>query len=220
MNQRDVRGSAMTSERTRGRMIERLRGQGIADETVLAAMAAIPRHLFVDDGLAHRAYEDDALPIGFGQTISSPYIVARMLEVLRAGRPLGHVLEVGMGCGYQAAVLAHLAREVFSVERIGQLLDKVRARIWKLRIHNLRLAHADGYLGLAEVAPFDGIVVAAAAPRVPPRLLEQLAAAGRLVIPVGSGDKQHLRVITRTPEGYSEQALEPVRFVPLVERLA
>lgn len=215
-----MQGSGMTSERTRGRMLDRLRQQGIGDETVLSAMGTIPRHLFVDDALAHRAYEDDALPIGFGQTISSPYIVARMIEALRAGQDLGRVLEVGTGCGYQAAVLTRLAKEVYSVERIAQLLDKVRARIWKLRIHNLRVAHADGYLGLAEVAPFDGIIVAAAAPAVPPRLLEQLAPAGRLVIPVGSGERQQLKLITREPNGYSERILEPVRFVPLLERLA
>lgn len=215
-----MRGSGMTSERTRGRMLERLRAQGIGDETVLSAMGSIPRHVFVDDALAHRAYEDDALPIGHGQTISSPYIVARMIEAMRAGQPLGRVLEVGTGCGYQAAVLAMLAKEVYSVERIAQLLDRVRARIWKLRIHNLRVAHADGYLGLAEVAPFDGIIVAAAAPAVPPRLLEQLAPGGRLVIPVGVGERQQLKVITRQDERFIESTLEAVRFVPLVERLA
>ena len=221
-NEQTARGSGMTSDRTRGRMIERLRQQGISDEAVLSAMNAIPRHVFVDDALAHRAYEDDALPIGHGQTISSPYIVARMLQTLRNGGTLGRVLEVGTGCGYQAAVLSQLSREVFSVERISQLLDRVRARIWKLRIHNIRLAHADGYLGLAEVAPFDGIVVAAAAPAVPPRLIEQLAPGGRLVIPVGVGDRQQLRVITRHLEGdgSDETLLEPVRFLPLLERLA
>lgn len=210
----------MTSDRTRSRMIERLRQQGIKDEVVLSAIAAIPRHVFIDDALAHRAYEDDALPIGHGQTISSPYIVAKMIEVLRAGKPLGRVLEVGTGCGYQAAVLSQVAKEVFSVERISQLLEKVRARIWSLRIHNLRVAHADGYLGLAEVAPFDGIIVAAAAPSIPPRLLEQLAPGGRLVIPVGVGENQQLHVTERLVEGFSEQILEPVKFVPLLERLA
>ncbi len=222
IDEQRARGSGMTSERTRTRMIERLRQQGIRDERVLAAMQTIPRHVFVDDALAHRAYEDDALPIGHGQTISSPYIVARMLQSMRHERPLERVLEVGTGCGYQAAVLTQVAREVFSVERISQLLDKVRARIWQLRIHNLRLAHADGYLGLAEVAPFDGIVVAAAAPAVPPRLIEQLAPGGRLVIPVGTGERQQLHVITRHAQGagFDEQVLEPVRFVPLLERLA
>lgn len=215
-----MRGSGMTSERTRGRMVERLRQQGITDEVVLSAMAAIPRHFFIDDALAHRAYEDDALPIGFGQTISSPYIVARMIEVMRGQRELGRVLEVGTGCGYQAAVLSRVAKEVYSVERLAQLLDKVRARLWKLRIHNLRVAHADGYLGLAEVAPFDGIVVAAAAPAVPPRLLEQLAPQGRLVIPVGTGERQQLKLIVREEQGFSERVLEPVKFVPLLERLA
>ncbi|MDE3010943.1 MAG: protein-L-isoaspartate(D-aspartate) O-methyltransferase [Pseudomonadota bacterium] len=215
-----MRGSGMTSERTRGRMVERLRQQGISDEVVLSAMVAIPRHFFIDDALAHRAYEDDALPIGFGQTISSPYIVARMIEAMRGQRELGRVLEVGTGCGYQAAVLSQVAKEVYSVERLAQLLDKVRARIWKLRIHNLRVAHADGYLGLAEVAPFDGIVVAAAAPAVPPRLLEQLAPQGRLVIPVGTGERQQLKLIMREEQGFSERVLEPVKFVPLLERLA
>lgn len=220
INTKEVRGSGMTSERTRTRMIERLRQQGIQDEVVLSAIAAIPRHLFIDDALAHRAYEDDALPIGHGQTISSPYIVAKMIETLRGNQPLGRVLEVGTGCGYQAAVLSQVAKEVFSVERIAQLLDKVRARIWSLRIHNVRVAHADGYLGLAEVAPFDGIIVAAAAPSVPPRLLEQLAPEGRLVIPVGVGEHQQLRVIERQGEGFVERTLEPVKFVPLLERLA
>ena len=215
-----MRGSGMTSERTRGRMLERLRKQGITDETVLSAMGAIPRHMFVDDALAHRAYEDDALPIGMGQTISSPYIVARMIEAMRGGQALGRVLEVGTGCGYQAAVLSQLAKEVYSVERIAQLLDKVRARLWKLRIHNLRVAHADGYLGLAEVAPFDGIIVAAAPPAVPPRLLEQLAPQGRLVIPVGVGEHQQLKLIVRDGDKFTERILEPVRFVPLLERLA
>lgn len=217
-----ARGSGMTSDRTRARMVERLRQGGVRDEQVLSAMNAIPRHVFVDDALAHRAYEDDALPIGHGQTISSPWSVARMLEAMRGGRTLVRVLEVGTGCGYQAAVMTQLAREVYSVERIGALLDKVRARIWKLRIHNLRLAHADGYLGLAEVAPFDGIVVAAAAPSVPPRLIEQLAPGGRLVIPVGTGERQQLHLVVRDAEGEgsSTQILEPVHFVPLLERLA
>ncbi len=221
-NEQSARGSGMTSDRTRARMIDRLRQQGITDDVVLSAMNSIPRHVFVDDALAHRAYEDDALPIGHGQTISSPYIVARMLQTMRNGGNPGRVLEVGTGCGYQAAVLSLLAREVFSVERISALLDRVRARIWKLRIHNIRLAHADGYLGLAEVAPFDGIVVAAAAPAVPPRLIDQLAPGGRLVIPVGVGERQQLRVITRRldGEGTDEALLEPVRFVPLLERLA
>lgn len=216
---RGNRGSGMTSDRTRQRMVERLRQEGIVDEVVLLAMGTVPRHLFVDEAMAHRAYEDDALPIGHGQTISSPYIVARMIEVLRSGQALGRVLEVGTGCGYQAAVLSQVAKEVYSIERIGQLLDKVRARIWNLRIHNLRLAHADGYLGLKEVAPFDGIIVAAAAPAVPPALKEQLADGGRLVIPVGKGDTQTLKLITRHGERYTEETLEAVRFVPMLERL-
>lgn len=219
MDLKTGRGSGMTSDRTRSRMVERLRAQGIQDETVLSAMAAVPRHLFVDEAMAHRAYEDDALPIGHGQTISSPYIVARMIELLRSGSPLKKVLEVGTGCGYQAAVLSQVAKEVYSVERIGQLLDKVRARIWNLRIHNVRLAHADGYLGLKEVAPFDGIIVAAAPPAVPPALKEQLAEGGRLIIPIGKAAQQALKVITRNGSETLEETMEAVNFVPMLERL-
>ena len=152
-------GVGMTSQRTRLRMVERLRDQGIRDEAVLSALAEIPRHIFVDEALAHRAYEDIALPIGFGQTISQPWIVARMLELVRGGEPLGRVLEIGTGCGYQAAVLARLAREVYSVERLSSLLMKARVRLRELRINNVRVKHADGQFGLKEAGPFDGIVM-------------------------------------------------------------
>jgi protein-L-isoaspartate(D-aspartate) O-methyltransferase len=204
----------MTSQRTRDRMIARLRERGIGDETVLAAMAAVPRHLFVDAALASRAYEDTALPIGFEQTISQPFVVARMLEAARAGRELSRVLEVGTGCGYQAAVLAQLAREAYSIERIAALAEKARANLRGLRIPNLRLVHGDGCKGLPEVAPFDAIVVAAAAPEVPRALADQLGRGGRLVIPVGTA-MQELRVVERTASGFRESRLDEVKFVPL-----
>ena len=209
-----MNGVGMTSQRTRDRMVARLRSQGIADEAVLAAMAAVPRHLFVDAALASRAYEDTALPIGFEQTISQPYVVARMLEAARAGRSLARALEVGTGCGYQAAVLARIAQEAYSIERIGALAEKARANLRPLRIANLRLVHGDGYKGLADAAPFDAIVVAAAAPDVPPTLLDQLARGGRLVVPVGT-DEQQLRVLERTASGFRESRMDAVRFVPL-----
>src|SRR5262245_22552740 len=210
-----ARGIGMTSQRTRDRMIARLRAHGIRDEAVLAAMASVPRHQFVDAALASRAYEDTALPIGFQQTISRPFMVARMLETASESRALGRVLEVGTGCGYQAAVLALLAREVYSIERIEALAEKARANLRPLRLRNLRLVHGDGYKGLPEAGPFDAIVVAAAAPQVPAALTEQLAAGGRLVVPIGT-DEQQLRVIARMATGkFVERRLDAVRFVPL-----
>lgn len=205
----------MTSQRTRLRMVERLREQGIRDEAVLAAMAEIPRHIFVDEALAHRAYEDISLPIGFAQTISNPYVVGRMLELARSGSALGKVLEVGTGCGYQAALLSRLAKEVFSVERISQLLTRARLTLRELHIHNVRLRHADGSHGLRENGPFDAIVMAAAAPQVPQPLLDQLAPRGRLVLPVG-GRTQHLTLVERGEQGFVQTVLEAVRFVPLL----
>jgi len=209
-----TRGIGMTSQRTRDRMVWRLRESGIRDEAVLAAMAAVPRHVFVDEGLASRAYEDTALPIGFEQTISQPFVVARMIEAMRAHRTLANVLEVGTGCGYQAAVLARLAKDVYSIERIAGLLEKARGNLRSLRLSNLRLVHADGALGLAEAAPFDGIIVAAAASGIPDALLQQLAPGGRMIVPVGSGD-QTLCLIERTATGLTEKWLDAVRFVPL-----
>ena len=208
-------GIGMTSQRTRMRMVQRLREQGIRDEVVLNAMGEVPRHIFVDEALAHRAYEDIALPIGFGQTISNPWVVARMLELARNGGPLGKVLEIGTGCGYQAAVLARLAKQVYSVERISQLLMRARLKLRELRIANVRVKHADGHLGLKDVAPYDAIVMAAAATHVPEALLAQLAPGGRLVMPLGS-QEQLLTLITREGDGFTRQSLEPVRFVPLV----
>jgi protein-L-isoaspartate(D-aspartate) O-methyltransferase len=214
---RSLAGIGMTSQRTRARMVERLREQGIADERVLQAMAAVPRHLFVEEALASRAYEDTALPIGFGQTISQPFVVARMIEILIRDRPLGKVLEIGTGCGYQAAVLASLAAEVYSVERIKELHERARANLRDLRLKNLRLAHGDGAAGLDKAAPFDSIILAAAAPQMPQALLQQLARGGRMILPLrepGAG-AQRLVLVERSRLGYSESALDPVRFVPL-----
>jgi protein-L-isoaspartate(D-aspartate) O-methyltransferase len=207
----------MTSQRTRARMADRLREQGIADERVLEAMAAVPRHLFVEEALASRAYEDTALPIGFGQTISQPFVVARMIELLMHERSLGRVLEVGTGCGYQAAVLAHLAVEVYSIERIRELLERARGNLRELRLKNLRLAHGDGAAGMEKAAPFDSIILAAAAPQVPQALLPQLARGGRMILPLREqgADAQRLVLVERSRLGYAETVLDPVRFVPL-----
>lgn len=209
-----TQGIGMTSQRTRARMVERLRQDGITDEGVLAALGVVPRHLFVEEALASRAYDDDALPIGFSQTISQPYVVALMIQALRGGRALGKVLEIGTGCGYQAAVLAQLATEVYSIERIAPLLAKARANLRGLRLANLRLKHADGNLGLAEAAPFDSIILAAAARQLPQALLRQLAPGGRMILPFGSS-QQVLRLVERTRSGYSETTLDAVRFVPM-----
>ena len=209
-------GIGMTSERTRARMVERLRAQGIKDNNVLTAMGMVPRHIFVDEALSIRAYEDSALPIGFGQTISSPYSVARMIEVLRGGADLQRVLEVGTGCGYQAAILAKLAREVYSVERIATLLGRARRTIRELRIGNIKLKHGDGSVGLQDIAPFDGIILAAASPILPQALLEQLAEGGRMVLPRGIGETQQMVLVERTAEGFQEKVLEMVHFVPLL----
>ena len=215
---RHVAGIGMTSQRTRTRMIDRLREQGIRDEHVLAAIAAVPRHVFVEEALASRAYEDTALPLGFSQTISQPYIVARMIEVLRAGRELGKTLEIGAGCGYQAAVLAQLTDEVYAVERIEPLLAKAKLNMRAIQQFKVRLKHADGNLGLPEAAPFDTIIVAAAALRVPNALLQQLALGGRMLLPLGAGD-QYLLLVERRAECYVESRLDSVRFVPLLSGL-
>ncbi|MGH8691722.1 MAG: protein-L-isoaspartate(D-aspartate) O-methyltransferase [Burkholderiales bacterium] len=208
-------GVGMTSERTRRRMVERLREQGVRDERVLAAMAAVPRHLFVEEALASRAYEDTALPIGFGQTISQPYVVARMIEALIEKQPPKRVLEIGTGCGYQAAVLAQLFPEVYSIERIKGLLERARANLLGLRLANLRLAHGDGYAGLESAAPFQSIIVAAAARSMPQELLRQLAPGGRMVLPLGSGGAQRLLLVERSGRGFIESELDAVRFVPM-----
>ena len=214
MNMRHT-GIGMTSQRTRNRLIERLRAQGIQDEVVLAAMNSVPRHIFVDEALASRAYDDVSLPLGFGQTISQPYIVARMIEIMRAGKQLKRVLEIGTGCGYQAAVLAQLAKEVYSVERVKPLYERAAACLKELQVTNVALRYADGNAGLPDMAPFDGIIMAAAATHVPPVLLEQLALDGRMVLPLGAPE-QYLYLIERDAQGYRETRLEAVRFVPLL----
>lgn len=209
-------GIGMTSQRTRERMVARLREQGLQDEVVLSAMQSIPRHIFVDEALSIRAYEDVSLPIGFSQTISQPYIVAKMSEILRHGQPLNKVLEIGTGCGYQTAVLSTITKEVYSVERIRPLVMKARGHLRELKCVNVKLAHADGNIGLANLAPFDGIIVTAAATHIPQELLDQLAIGGRMVIPVGT-QEQVLTLIVRTSESqYQQTALEPVKFVPLL----
>lgn len=213
---REFEGIGMTSVRTRDRLIERLRAEGIHDERVLSAMRAVPRHIFVDEALASRAYEDTALPIGAGQTISQPYIVARMSEALVQGRQLSKVLEVGSGCGYQTAVLAQLVDRVFSVERIESLIPPARERLHALGISNVRMRHGDGFNGWSAHAPFDGILVAAAPGFVPQTLVDQLDVGGRLVIPVGAQGTQRLLSLTRTEEGVEEETLARVSFVPLV----
>src|SRR6266481_5189728 len=201
-------GIGMTSQRTRMRMIERLREQGIKDEVVLAAMLEVPRHLFVDEAMASRAYDDVSLPINFNQTISQPYIVARMIEALRAAGPLNRVLEIGTGCGYQAAVLAQVANEVYSVERIKPLYERARRQLRDLKLHNVIVRYADGSDGLPEAAPFDGIIMAAAAPAMLPALREQLAPDGM--------QEQWLYLIERDTSGFRETRLEAVKFVPLL----
>ena len=208
-------GIGMTSARTRTRMVERLRAEGIKDEVVLAAMGSVPRHIFVEEALASRAYEDAPLPIGYGQTISSPYIVAHLTELLRARGELHRVLEIGSGCGYQAAILAQVATQVFALERIAPLQIKSRQTLRELKINNVKVMHADGLGGLAEFAPFDGIIISAAATHVPNVLKEQLAVGGRMLVPLGVSE-QKLVLIERDANEYRETVLEGVRFVPLL----
>ena len=212
-------GIGMTSERTRLRMIENLRREGVTEERVLNAMAEIPRHLFVDEGIASRAYEDVALPIGHGQTISSPTIVGLMTQLLMEVKPMAKVLEIGTGCGYQSAVLAKLVKELYTLERIAPLMDKARRHLRDLRFYNIRYKHADGHNGYPEGAPYDGILMAASATHVPEALKQQLAVGGRMVLPVGTDD-QWLYVVDRKENGFVEQKRAAVRFVPLLPGIA
>ena len=208
-------GIGMTSQRTRERLIQRLMDQGITRFEVLEAIRSVPRHLFVDEALAHRSYEDTALPIGYGQTLSQPYVVAKMSELaLAQGRPK-KVLELGSGSGYQTAILASLVDEICAIERIKPLLERARKQLRALRVRNVRLRHGDGLDGWASEAPFDLILGAAAPERLPTQLLEQLAPGGRLILPVG-GEQQQLVMVTATPEGYVEEVIEEVNFVPMV----
>lgn len=210
------RGIGMTSQRTRERLIERLYEEGLSSPQVLEVIRRTPRHLFVDEALAHRAYEDTALPIGHNQTISQPYMVGRMTELLLAGGPLDKVLEIGTGCGYQTAVLAQLVERVFTVERIQALQDRAKERLAELRLRNVVYRWGDGWEGWSALAPYNGIMVTAAARDIPQALLDQLAPGGRLVIPVGAGEEQDLLLIIREEDGYSRHVLDSVRFVPLL----
>ena len=212
----DLQGIGMTSRRTRERLVQRLRDQGVANEAVLNAVRDTPRHIFIDEALSHRAYEDTALPISYNQTISQPYIVARMTELLLEGGHCDKVLEVGTGSGYQTAILGQLVDQVFSVERIRPLQEKARQRLQRLKLYNVMLRHTDGGMGWPDKAPFDGILVTAAPREVPTELLSQLAIGGRLVIPVGE-EEQTLKRITRTDEDqFTTEVMEKVRFVPLL----
>ncbi|MGI9327712.1 MAG: protein-L-isoaspartate(D-aspartate) O-methyltransferase [Pseudomonadales bacterium] len=210
----------MTSRRTRDRLVARLTEQGIHSGPVLAQMSAVPRHLFVDEALAHRAYEDTALPIGHGQTISQPFVVALMTQTL-LNQPRAKVLEVGTGCGYQTAVLASLVDRVYSIERIEALFQRANEQLRTLKIRNVRLHHGDGYQGWPEQGPFDGMLVTAAPEEVPQALLEQLSPGGRLVVPEGGNGVQELRVYDRAADGtLSVDTIEYVRFVPLLQGLS
>jgi len=209
-------GIGMTSARTRDRLVQRLRDQGIANLAVLDRIRNVPRHIFVDEALAGRAYEDTALPIGFGQTISQPYIVARMSEALLEGGRLGKVLEIGTGCGYQTAVLAPLVGRIHTIERIEALQKRARERLAELQIKNVRFRHGDGSQGWRTQAPFDGILVAAAPLTVPEALTAQLAIGGRLIVPVGPEGEQQLLRLTRREQGIERRVLGAVSFVPLL----
>lgn len=215
MSRVDLNGIGMTSRRTRERLVQRLVDQGIDNIAVLEVMRTTPRHLFLDEAMAHRAYEDTALPIGHQQTLSQPYIVARMTELLLQGPAPRRVLEIGAGSGYQTAILAQLVEEVCAVERIKPLLDKARKRLRALKVRNVQLSHADGSIGWPERGPFDAILAAAAPERIPKELLAQLADGGRLVLPVGEQAMQQLVRVTRTGEQFEREVIEPVRFVPL-----
>lgn len=209
-------GIGMTSQRTRERLVERIRQQGVRDQRVLDQILNTPRHLFVDEALASRAYEDTALPIGNNQTISQPYIVARMTEALLEGGPMENVLEVGTGSGYQTAVLAPLVRRVYTVERIEPLLQMARRRFRALNFINVRTQHSDGGMGWPHYAPFDGIIVTAAPKGIPLDLVKQMKPGARMVLPIGSKDEQALVRVTRTHDGHEKELLERVSFVPLL----
>jgi protein-L-isoaspartate(D-aspartate) O-methyltransferase len=211
-----IRGIGMTSARTRDRLVRRLQESGIRSRAVLEQIRNVPRHLFVDEALASRAYEDTALPIGLGQTISQPYVVARMTEALLEDFDGKRVLEIGTGCGYQTAVLAPLVKEIYTVERIPELLRKARQRLRQLDLYNVRFRLGDGWQGWPKYAPYDGILVAAAASELPDRLLQQLSPGGRMVIPVGPAGRQELYRVAKQDGHYDRLSLGLVSFVPLV----
>ncbi len=213
----NLNGIGMTSQRTRERLLGRLMDQGISSMEVLDVIRSTPRHIFLDEALAHRAYEDVALPIGHNQTISQPYVVARMTEAIVTSGPMESILEIGTGCGYQTAIIAQLAKKVYSVERIKPLLDRAKKNLKTLRLRNVDFKHDDGSLGWEQKAPFDAIITTAAPQQIPSELLEQLnPEGGRLVIPVGGDDQQELKLIAREGDEYTESILDAVRFVPLL----
>lgn len=214
-----IQGIGMTSARTRDRLVNRLKDEGIKSTAVLEQIRNVPRHLFVDEALASRAYEDTALPIGLGQTISQPFIVARMTEALLKGFSGEKVLEIGTGCGYQTAILAPLVKEIYSVERIPELLRKTKQRLRALDIYNVHFRPGDGWEGWPKYAPYDAILVAAAAPELPEKLLQQLAPGGRLIMPVGPPGQQDLAMVTRQDDHFEQSSLGAVSFVPLVKGL-
>ena len=216
MIRQNLNGIGMTSQRTRERLLGRLMEQGIRNFRVLDVIRSTPRHIFLDEALAHRAYEDTALPIGYNQTISQPYIVARMTEALVDSGSLETVLEIGTGCGYQTAVIAQLAEKVYSVERIKPLLDKARSHLRTLGIRNVELKYHDGFKGWSDKGPYDAIITTAAPKQVPEELLAQLKDGGRLVIPVGGDGVQELQLITRRGDAFETKILDQVRFVPLL----
>ena len=211
-----MQGIGMTSQRTRDRMVNRLKDQGISNLKVLSVMADTPRHIFVDEALASRSYEDTSLPIGYNQTISQPYIVAKMIEILLEDGKLSNVLEIGTGCGYQTAIISRLVDKVYSVERIAPLLKKAKDHLWDLKLKNISFQHNDGGWGWADNAPYDGILVAAAPDEIPDALLEQMSIGGVMLIPVGGVNNQALHKITRTESGYDDEILESVSFVPFL----
>jgi len=211
----EAQGTGMTSQRARDRLVERLKAQGLSDPRVLEVIGRVPRHLFVDEALASRAYEDKALPIGFGQTISQPYVVARSCQLARSGKPIDLALEIGGGCGYQAAVLARLAREVYTIERIGALAAKARQTLSSLGVSNVKVRNADGREATSNVVLFDAILVAAGGATVPPNLLTLMADGGRMVIPLGSPERQRLTLVTRSGDNFQQQGFDDVVFVPL-----
>ena len=219
MSDSRLAGIGMTSARTRERLVQRLQEQKITNVRVLDRIRQVPRHLFVDEALASRAYEDTALPIGFGQTISQPFIVARMTEALLQGGPIERLLEVGTGCGYQTAVIAPLVGQVYTVERIVALVGRARRTLRELKIRNVNFRHDDGNIGWATRAPFEGILLTAAPQEVPPALLEQLAVGGRLIAPVGTEGRQQLMRYTRREHRFLQESLGAVSFVPLLPGL-
>lgn len=221
MNARHISGTGMTSERTRTRLVERLKTEGIKNQELLKIIGLSPRHLFIDEGLSHRAYEDTALPIGLGQTISQPYIVARMTEMLMETGSMNKVLEIGTGCGYQTSILAKVSKTVFTVERIRALHMQARKTLTGIGLHNIQYLFADGFNGWHQYAPFDGIIVTAAPPEIPEKLMAQLADGGRMMIPVGTTESnQDLIMVQRKGTQFEQTFIEKVKFVPLVNGVA